>query len=405
VCIAFVSLYGCVFMRKSYWLAIALIIAALGTAYLIVPRPEGRTLSFCLLIGLALGFVLQRSRFCFLCHARDWFDKRDARGLLSIVLAIAVGSVIYQIILASWLPVPERLPPDMHIGPVSIALLAAGIAFGIGMVISGSCISAHLYRLGEGSPVAPFALIGTGLGFLLGFNTWNPLFSLTIAESPVIWLPQQFGYAGALLLQLAALAAIALWLWRKPLPPRETSTPVTTLKDGISRLFTGRWPYWTGGIAIGLLSALVIIRTKPLGVTSAIGSLAREVGEQYQLVPIRLDGLDTFGGCATIIKVTLLTPNGILISALVIGSFAAALLSRQFTPRLPTFNDAGRGLIGGTLLGWGSMTGIGCTIGNLLSGTMAGALSGWVFGIGIFIALWAGFAIQRRLAKTSSYTS
>lgn len=384
-------------MRKSYWLAIALLLGAIGTALTIVSRPEGRTLSFCLLIGLTLGFILQRSRFCFLCHARDWFDKRDARGLLSIVLAIAVGSIIYQIILASWLPVPERLPPDMHIGPVGWALLLAGIAFGIGMVISGSCISAHLYRLGEGSPVAPFALIGTALGFLLGFNTWNPLYSITIAESPVIWLPQQFGYAGALILQLLVLVAIAAWLWRKPLPPQAATQAVTTLKDGITRLFTGRWPYWTGGIGIGVISALVIIRTKPLGVTSAIGSATREAGEHVGLVPTRLDGLDSFGGCATVIKETLLTPNGILISALVVGSFAAALLSRQFTPRWPTVNDAGRGLVGGTLLGWGSMTGIGCTIGNLLSGTMAGALSGWVFGIGIFAALWAGFAIQRKI--------
>lgn len=387
-------------MRKSYLLATALIIGAFVAAYTIVSRPEGRTLSFCLLAGLVLGFVLQRSRFCFLCHARDWFDKKDARGLLSILLAIAVGSVIYQVILASWLPVPERLPPDMHIGPVSYALLIAGIAFGIGMVVSGSCISAHLYQLGEGSAVSPFALIGTALGFLIGFNTWNPLFSLTIAESPVIWLPQQFGYAGALLLQLAVLAIIAAWLWRKPLATREPSQPVTTLKDGISRLFTGRWPYWTGGVAVGVISAIVIIRTKPLGVTSAIGSVTREVGEHYQLVPTRLDGLDSFGGCATMIKETLLTPNGILIAALVVGSFAAALYSRQFTPRWPTLKDAARGLTGGALLGWGSMTGIGCTIGNLLSGTMAGALSGWVFGIGIFLALWIGFAIQRRLNRT-----
>jgi uncharacterized membrane protein YedE/YeeE len=386
-------------MRISYGVAIALLAGALFAAYTIVSIPEGRTLSFCILIGLGLGFILQRSRFCFLCHGRDWFNKQDARGLLAILLAIAVGTLIYQIILASWLPVPERLPPDMHIGPVSFALLFAGIAFGIGMVISGSCISAHLYRLGEGSPVAPFALIGTALGFLIGFNTWNPLFSLTIAESPVIWLPQQFGYAGALILQLTVLALLAAWLWRKPLQPREPTPAVTTLKDGISRLFTGRWPYWTGGIGVGVLSALVIIRTKPLGVTSAIGSVTREIGEHWQLVPTRLDGLDTFGGCATVIKETLLTPNGVLISALVVGSFAAALFSRQFTPRWPTIKDAVRGLTGGTLLGWGSMTGIGCTIGNLLSGTMAGALSGWVFGIGIFIALWFGFAIERRIQK------
>ena len=28
------------------------------------------------------GVVLQRSRFCFYCHARGYFRQRDARGLL-----------------------------------------------------------------------------------------------------------------------------------------------------------------------------------------------------------------------------------------------------------------------------------------------------------------------------------
>ncbi|MFX9788069.1 YeeE/YedE thiosulfate transporter family protein, partial [Acinetobacter baumannii] len=78
--------------------------------------------------------------FCFLCHARDWFDRDDPRGLLAIVLAIAVGSIGYHLILGSWLPVADtgRLPPDAHIGPVSWALVLAGLAFGLGMVASGS---------------------------------------------------------------------------------------------------------------------------------------------------------------------------------------------------------------------------------------------------------------------------
>lgn len=47
------------------------------------------------------------------------------------------------------------------------------------------------------------------------------------------------------------------------------------------------------------------------------------------------------------------------------------------------------------MLGWGAMTGLGCTIGTLLSGSMAGALSGWVFGAAVFTALWAGFVLRR----------
>lgn len=40
------------------------------------------------------------------------------------------------------------------------------------------------------------------------------------------------------------------------------------------------------------------------------------------------------------------------------------------------------------------MTGIGCTVGTLLSGGMAGALSGWVFGAAMLLVLWLGFRLQ-----------
>src|SRR5690606_19524027 len=150
-----------------------------------------------------------------------------------------------------------------HIGPVSWALVLAGIAFGAGMVVSGSCISAHLYRLGEGATVSPFALVGAVFGFGLGFNTWNHLYSATIAEAPILWLPQKLGYAGALLLALGVLALLAALRWRKTLPARGARNPVTTLRESIARLFEGRWPYWTGGIAVGVIAVLVIIRTKP----------------------------------------------------------------------------------------------------------------------------------------------
>src|SRR5690606_8868729 len=119
----------------------------------------GPTLVFALAAGSVFGLVLQRTRFCFYCHARDWFEGGDPRGLLAIVLALAVGLAGYTVVLGGWLPDPSggTLPPDAHIGPVSWVLVAAGLAFGGGMVISGSCISAHWYRLAEGSPTSPFA--------------------------------------------------------------------------------------------------------------------------------------------------------------------------------------------------------------------------------------------------------
>lgn len=391
-----------------------------AAAHAAAPRDGGPTLVFALATGTLLGLVLQRTRFCFYCHARDWFEDRNPRGLLAIVLALAVGLVGYAVTLGSWLPDPvagERLPPDMHIGPVSWVLVAAGLAFGAGMVVSGSCISAHWYRLAEGSPTSPFALAGSALGFVLGFLTWNPLYSAAVADAPVVWLPHHLGYSGALALQLAVLAALAAWLWRgfgrervaPSLPAADpwgrTAAAVPTLLQVWQRLWTGRWSYWVGGLGVGLIGAFAIVRMRPLGVTATLGSAARSVAQDQGWIPTRLNGLDGLAGCATQPQDSWFTPNALLLLGLVAGSFIGALGSGQWRWQTPGPRDVVRGLAGGVLLGWGAMTGLGCTVGTLLSGVMAGALSGWVFGTAMFVALWTGLRLQRSLASRPGDTA
>jgi len=205
-----------------------------------------------LVFGAVFGVVLQRSRFCFFCMFREWYDDGDPRGLFGLLVALATGIVGYTLIFGAWLPdaTTGRLPPDAFIGPVSVALIAAGLAFGAGMALSGSCVSAHLYRLGEGSPTAPFALLGTVGGFMLGFATWNDIYLSTISGAPVIWLPRWLGYAGAL---LAAIALLTLIAWALSRTSRPIDSPSTPARDLPEALLTKRWPAWIGGAMIGML--------------------------------------------------------------------------------------------------------------------------------------------------------
>lgn len=56
------------------------------------------------------------------------------------------------------------------------------------------------------------------------------------------------------------------------------------------------------------------------------------------------------------------------------------LLGQPFLQWTHLFARVVRGLLaGGALMGWRAMTGLGCTVGVLLSGTHAGAVSGWFF--------------------------
>jgi uncharacterized membrane protein YedE/YeeE len=138
----------------------------------------GHEAAFSCIAGALFGWILQRTRFCFLCNFRDFFERREPHGVLAILLAVGVGLIGYHVVIGAWIvdPFAGHLPAKAHITPVGWNLVLGGLAFGLGMGVSGSCMSAHFYRFGEGSLVCLFALIGSVLGFLAGFLTWNPLY-------------------------------------------------------------------------------------------------------------------------------------------------------------------------------------------------------------------------------------
>jgi uncharacterized protein len=390
-------------MKRPILPLLAAVAIAGGLVYAVwslsAPDANSRALAFSLALGAVFGAVLQRSRFCFFCHARDFLESGDPRGVLAILLALAVGTLGYAVVFGAWLPVPapERLPPTAHIGPVSPVLGLAAFAFGVGMAVSGSCISAHFYRLGEGSPTAPFALVGTAIGFVAGFATWNPLYLAAISGAPIVWLPHSLGYAGTIAVTFAVIAVLALLAVkasRLRLKPREGGR--LNLERVLDAVFVQRWPAYVGGLAVGVLSAVAYLRVAPLGVTAELGSLARTGARDLGLLPSTLHGLDGFRGCVTIVMQALVSNNGMFIAGLVLASLASALTAGQFRPRPPDAGEIVRGLAGGALMGWGAMVALGCTVGVLLSGIHAGALSGWIFLIFCFAGVAAGLWARRR---------
>jgi hypothetical protein len=193
------------------------ILALLSTAYFLSSKENPGNAPISLLIGVSLGLLLERGRFCFFCIYREGIEEKNTTPFLSILVAIASGSVGYAIIFGQFLPdtSTDSLPPAAHIGPVSWPLVLSALAFGIGMSLSGACISGHLYRIGQGYLRAIPALIGVLVGFVIAFLTWNWLYLRAIADAPTIWLPHTFGYAGSILITFVALIAIAVFAIKK----------------------------------------------------------------------------------------------------------------------------------------------------------------------------------------------
>jgi hypothetical protein len=129
---------------------------------------------------------------------------------------------------------------------------------------------------------------------------------------------------------------------------------------------------------------------------SEIQRLSRSAGTSLGLVPERLQGLDSVAGCLPAETPRLLSDNGLMVLGWIGGAFCAAVLAGQFRPRGARLRTLGLAAGGGVLLGFGAMISLGCTIGTLLSGVMAFAVSGWVFGAGLAAgAVIASLALRR----------
>lgn len=349
-------------------------------------------------MGTALGILFERGRFCFFCIFREGIEENNSTPFISVLIAIATGAIGYTVIFGQFLPdtSSDSLPPGAHISPVSWPLALAAFAFGIGMTLSGACISGHLYRLGQGYLRAIPALIGTFFGFALGFLSWNWFYLNAISEAPTIWLPHYIGYSGSLILTLIMLLAVGVFALKKGKssePFRGAPAQHFSLASTLKRLTTDRWSPISTGALVGAIGVIAYLRIEPLGVTRQISTTSRTVMEDRGLGPEVIHGLDRMAGCIAVVSNTI-TNNGWLILGIVVASFAAALSGNRFKLSKLTLRNSSTALLGGVLLGWGSMISLGCTIGVLLSGTQAFALSGWVFFVFAFLGVWVGLKLR-----------
>lgn len=384
-------------MLSQFGLPGAIFVSLIVGAYVLQAKSSGDSSpAFSLLVGASLGIAFERGRFCFYCIFRESIEEQKTRGLISIFSALIVGAIGHAVLFGLFLPNPkgEGLPPNAHIAAVSIPLVAGAFAFGIGMVLSGACISGHFYRLGQGYLRAIPALIGSLLGFGLGFATWNNLYLNQISSSPVLWLPRWLGYGGSLIVTVLVLGSAALYFFSRDKAEIAIAAKTNgSLGQLIEKIFVTRWsPIATGSI-VGIIGVFAYLRVTPLGVTAQLSTISRTFLDSQGKLPEVLHGIDLMKGCIGAVS-TSITNNGWLVIGLVVASLAAALAGKNFSITKLTPKNSVSALIGGVFLGWGSMISLGCTVGVLLSGTQAFALSGVVFGITVFIAVFVGLKLK-----------
>jgi len=364
-------------------------------------------------VGLALGVILQRSRFCFAGAFRDLFLLRDGRLLRAAITGLLIATPGFTLLMARLVPDPSfgDLPSGAHILPVGLHLVVGGILFGIGMVVAGGCVSGTLFRIGEGYVGSLVALGGILAGLSLAAHSWNWWWQVHIGAMQALWFPRLIGYGWSIVLVIGVLAllylAVLWWETRDApdFPPMSSrpGAPAITFGEHLTaiqrRFLRQAWPYVVGGIALAILNIMSFTYDHALGVTGELSAWAERITGLFGMGAGTLIGTDQFDGCnLTLGDEGLLTATLALDLGLIVGSFGAAQASGEFRIRVPRHRSRYvQAIGGGVLMGYGAGIAIGCTIGAFFSAVPSLAVSGWVFAAALAVGAWIGTIVIRRL--------
>ncbi|HEY8363854.1 MAG TPA: YeeE/YedE family protein [Tissierellaceae bacterium] len=167
--------------------------------------------AFTWIIGIAIGIIMQRSRFCFAASFRDPIMVGTTSLFRAVLLGLMISTIgfgIYQYMFFSNVENYSIMDIPGQIYPVGIHTIIGAIMFGIGMVIAGGCATGTLIRIGEGYLMQFIVLIGFIIGATLGgksFEFWDKLF---ISTSKIIYLPEYIGLIPTIIAQLIVLGII-----------------------------------------------------------------------------------------------------------------------------------------------------------------------------------------------------
>jgi len=158
---------------------------------------------------------------------------------------------------------------------------------------------------------------------------------------------------------------------------REESAMMNLLRRGYGAIFYENWPIWLGGVLLGIMSVITFAWARPWGVVGGLrnwGDWFFKVIGLYSQAPVS----------------PLISTNSLIVLGLLWGSFASALLSKQFAIRMAPPFELLKGAVGGILMGIGAAMAGGCNVGGFYSAIGALSLSGIAMMIGLIMGAYLG---------------
>jgi len=343
------------------------------------------------LLAFVFGAVANRTNFCTMGAVSDIVNMGHWGRMRMWLLAIAVAIVGTNLLAASGqIDLAKSFYTRPNVTWLSYTL--GGFLFGVGMTLGSGCGSKTLVRVGGGNlkSVIVFMFLGIAAYMTLKglFAVWRISWIDPVATdigrgqdlpslvSSVTGAPQK-----VMQLAVAGIVAAALVAF--------------VVKD---REFRSSFDHWLGGIVIGL----VIVGGWYLTGHVGFAENPQTLEDTYFGTNSRtLESLSFTSPVAYTIELLMLWSDksltvtfGIAATVgIVCGSLAYALWSRTFRwEGFVNAEDTANHIIGGTLMGFGGVTALGCTIGQGLTGFSTLAVGS----ILTFVAIVAGAALTMK---------
>lgn len=374
-------------------------------------------------VGLSFGILLQKARFCFVSAFRDFVAFKDTRVLKGVLAGVAVMTVFWSV-QATFGYFRGFWTPAWGLGS-----LLGGFVFGLGMTLAGGCASGTLYRAGQGYLQFWLVLLFMFVGYVLFAVVWPVAETYYFAtlnpfEGRTLYLtaPTSPAVTGAVAVTIGLLA-YAFVKGRGQLPDdpsggagvgadaraqaalggsRIRSSIAVGLRgvaDGTVAYVRGflddersikarlrdPWDARTAGIAMALVASLWFWVHGHWAIT---GSEARWAGYLIGLTGYDVAGVDYWGSVLFRDGNVTITIDMLMIAALIVGSFVAALGSGDFRIRKPKRQRVPNYVVGGLLMGVGSRLAAGCNIANLFSGVALLSVHSFLAGAGIILGVY-----------------
>jgi uncharacterized protein len=362
-------------------------------------------------IGFLFGFFLEKADLCGSSAFSEVLLVKDWHKLAGLWMIIVVGMILFAGMSLNGLIElnPRPLLWASHI--------VGGIAFGVGIVLAGGCVSGCLFKTGQGNINSMVGLIGIPFGVaaveygpLHKFSQYLNNFVIKTPDNGPVTLSSLTGVPFWFLAIFFAIATlVGVWALKRrnhSSKSKINSSKYIIKQDNIpflQKIVTKPWKPWQAGIAIGVLGAFAYLssaasgRNYPLGVTHGVlqtALLATDAPLKYVYAPPPVQPAATeqkpapdSGSSPPAKKVSwwlILEVN-----FLVLGAFVSAKLSNKikFIPRPPDQTIVA--FFGGMLLGAGAGISGACIVGNVMSGFALMSVGSILFGLMVLLANWA----------------